>query len=243
MHPDLQNLLQDLLHGAWSPFFWASVTLGLYALARVINGWRRRWWSSPLLLAWLGCLAAGLLLQASYQEYLSGTGWLSMLIGPATIAFAVPIYDQRHLIRRHWPVLLLGITAGSIIAASSAWALADLLALPPDLTHTLETHSITTPFAMAVSEKIGGVPQLAAIATAITGLVGAVIGEILLATMKLRSSFARGAMFGMGAHSVGVAKAHELGSEEGSVASLVMVLAGLANIILAPMILALAQAI
>lgn len=234
-------LLQNLFHGAWSPFFWAAVTLGLYALARLINGWRRRWWSSPLLLAWLGCLATGLLLQASYQEYLSGTGWLSLLIGPATMAFAVPIYDQRHLIRRHWPVLLIGIAAGSSIAAASAWALADLLALPQDLTHTLETHSITTPFAMALSEKIGGLPQMAAISTAITGLVGAVIGESLLATIKLRSSFARGAMFGMGAHSVGVAKAHELGGEEGSVASLVMVLAGLSNILLAPIIAAVAR--
>lgn len=230
---------RSLLHGGSSPFFWAAVTLGLYMLARRINGWRRSWWSSPLLLAWLGCLALGLLLQASYQEYLSGTAWLSMLIGPATMAFAVPIYDQRQLIRRHWPVLLMGITVGSIVAAASAWALADLLALPQDIGHTLETHSITTPFAMAVSEKIGGLPQLAAIATAVTGLIGGVIGEILLTVLKLRSSFARGALFGMGAHSVGVAKAHELGSEEGSVASLVMVLAGLANIVFAPLIAAL----
>lgn len=230
---------QGLLRDGGSPLFWAAATLALYMLARRINGWRRRWWSSPLLLAWLGCLALGLLLQASYQEYLSGTAWLSMLIGPATMAFAVPIYDQRQLIRRRWPVLLLGITIGSTVAATTAWALADLLALPQDIGHTLETHSITTPFAMAVSEKIGGLPQLAAIATAVTGLIGGVIGEILLAVLKLRSSFARGALFGMGAHSVGVAKAHELGSEEGSVASLVMVLAGLVNIAFASLIAAL----
>jgi putative effector of murein hydrolase len=91
---------------------------------------------------------------------------------------------------------------------------------------------------MTVASGIGGIPQIAAVSTAVTGLLGAVIGDGLLKYLPLRSAFARGALFGMGAHGVGVAKAYELGQEEGSIAGLVMILAGLANVAAAPLIAA-----
>jgi putative effector of murein hydrolase len=96
--------------------------------------------------------------------------------------------------------------------------------------------SISTPFAMVVSGDIGGVPNLTAVFVVITGLFGAAAGQTLLRLLPLRSGLARGALFGMGAHGVGVAKAHEIGREEGSIAGLVMVLVGLTNVLAAPLI-------
>ncbi len=219
------------------PAFWAAVTLGVYLLARAVNQRHRRWWTSPLLLTWGGCFAAALALHVSYHDYLRGTHWLITMLGPATVAFALPIHEHRAIIRRHWPVLLVGVTAGSLIAVGSSWLLASLASLPMDLRLSLLSRSITTPFAIAVAQDIGGVPELAATCVAVTGLCGAAMGDILLKWLPIRSSFAKGALFGMGAHGAGVAKAREVGNEEGSIAGLVMVLAGLANVTAAPILM------
>jgi len=90
-----------------------------------------------------------------------------------------------------------------------------------------------------VSGDIGGVPDLTAVFVILTGICGAALGEVVLKVMPLRSSLARGALFGMGAHGAGVARAHQIGGEEGSIAGLVMVLAGLFNVMIAPLVAAL----
>lgn len=166
----------------------------------------------------------------SYGEYLRGAHWLVLLLGPATVAFAIPIYQHRQLIRQHWLILTVGVMVGSGIALGSSWLLASVLDLSPEMRASLLPRSVTTPFALAVSQRIGGAAELTASLTALTGLLGAVIGEVILKVLPLRSSFARGAMLGMGAHGSGVAKAREMGSEEGAVAGVIMIMAGLLNV-------------
>jgi putative effector of murein hydrolase len=99
-----------------------------------------------------------------------------------------------------------------------------------------QPRSMSTPFAIAVSGDIGGVPALTAIFTIITGISGAALGEVILYWLPVRSALARGVLFGMGAHGAGVAKAHQIGSEEGSIARLAMVLVGLLSVISAPFV-------
>lgn len=160
-----------------------------------------------------------------------GTHWLFLFLGPATIAFALPVYEQRRLIRKHWLILLWGVVIGSGVALSTSWALASILHFSPEVRASLLPRSITTPFAVAMAERIGGRAELTASLTAITGLVGAMLGEVVLRWLPLRSSFARGAMYGMGAHGIGVARAREMGQEEGAVAGIIMILAGLMNVL------------
>lgn len=216
------------------PLFWAAATIGFYLVARVIHGRLLRWWSSPMFLTWGLCLGLALLMHASYGEYIRGTHWIMVLLGPATVAFAVPIYEQRAIIRRYWPILAAGVAVGSAIAVGSAWVLASLLDLSPILRLSVIPRSVTTPFALAFSHDIGGVPELTATCVVLTGLFGSAIGEMLMKLLPLSSSFARGALFGMGAHGSGVAKAREVGKEEGTVAGLVMILAGLVSVGIAP---------
>ncbi|HEY5705187.1 MAG TPA: LrgB family protein [Terrimicrobiaceae bacterium] len=211
--------------------FWTLVTVGIYAAS--VRLYRRfpAWWSSPLLVTWLVCALLLASLHTTYQEYLGATSWLVVLLGPATVAFAIPIHKNRRLIRRNWLLLLIGTFVGSAIAMGSAWVLARLFRLSPELQASLLPRSITTPFAMIVSKDLGGFPELTAAFTAATAIFGAAIGEGLLVWLPLRSSFARGAFLGMGAHGAGVAKARELGEEEGTVAALIMIFAGLLNVI------------
>jgi len=216
--------------------FWSAATIAIYFGARWLNRRKPRWWTSPMLVTWFACGGLLALLHTAYRDYLSGTGWMITLLGPATVAFAVPIYDKRVMIRRHWPLLVVGVLCGSAIAIASSWLLASVFDLPPEVRRSLLPRSVSTPFAMAAAAKIGGLPELTASFTAVTGLFGAALGDILLVRLPLRSSFSRGALLGMGAHGAGVARAHELGQEEGAVAGLIMIFAGLFNVLLASIV-------
>jgi predicted murein hydrolase (TIGR00659 family) len=218
--------------------FWSAATIAFYVCARLLFGRWPRWWLSPLVFTpvLLGALALGL--HAGYQDYIGGTHWLSVMLGPITVAFALPIYEQRAIIRRHWPILLVGVLVGSSLAMLSAWALASVLGLPGDMRLSLLPRSVSVPFAVVVSSDIGGIPDLTSVFVVITGVFGGAVGEAVLKLLPLRSNIARGALFGMAAHGVGVATAHRLGREEGSIAGLVMVLAGLFNVLAAPVLAA-----
>ncbi|MEP9377688.1 LrgB family protein [Aquabacter sp. CN5-332] len=217
--------------------FWPLATIALYAASRLINKRWPRWWTGPLILTPLAVITLVCALKADYRDYMSGTHWLLVMLGPATVAFAIPIYEQRAVIKRHWPVLLVGVVAGSTIAMAAAWGMAQALGVPETVGRSLMPRSTTTPFAMAVSGEIGGLPDLTALFVMMTGISGGLIGDAMLKWLPLRSAMARGALFGMGAHSIGVAKANQLGREEGSIAGLVMILAGLLNLLAAPVIM------
>jgi len=181
-------------------------------------------------------MLVALAFHVTYREYIRGTHWLVDLHAPATVAFAIPIYEQRPLIRRHWPLLVIGVVIRSATAIASSWVLASLFGLNESLRLSLLPRSMSTPFAMTVSGDIGGVPALTAVFVVITGVVGAAVGEGLLSCLPLQSVLAQGALFGMGAHGAGTAKAHQIDREIGAIAGLVMVLVGLFNVLAAPLL-------
>lgn len=233
MNPDVLTVLSAL--------FWLATTIAAYLATRTFYRRTGYWWASPLLLAPILLLALALLLRVDYATYFAGPRWLVTMLGPTTVAFAIPIYRQRDLIRRHWKTLAVGTVTGSSVAIVSAFLLAHWLALSPELTLSLLPRSVTTPFAMDISARIGGRPELTAVFVIITGLAGATFGPMLFRVLPLRSAMSRGALLGMAAHGTGVAKAREIGDEEAAIAGLTMVLAGVLNVLVAPpLILALA---
>lgn len=227
------------MRAEWLSLSWLALTLGGYYALKPLYRRHPRWWTSPLFTVPLLLVVLGLLLGMNYPVYIRDTHWLVLMLGPATAAFALPIFRHRQLIRTHWPALLVGVLGGSAMAIASAWGLATWCGLDDAVRRSLLARSITTPLAMLVSADIGGVPELTALFVVITGVAGIALGECLLRYLPLRSALARGALFGVGAHGAGTAKAYDIGREEGSVASLAMVLAGLLNVMLAPALAAL----
>lgn len=221
---------------------WSGLTLAVYAITRHYYLKTKRWYCSPLLVSPLVLMVIMLSLHVSYRDYLQGTHWLLLMLGPVTVAFAVPIYEHRALLRTYWAVMVLGAFVGSVVSLLTAWLLARELDLSPALQLSLMPRSVTTPFAVTVSDKLGGLPDLTSAFVIITGLCGAALGNGLLRYLRLNSGIAKGASFGMGAHGAGVARAQELGQEEGTVAGLVMILAGLMNLALLPIVQAALQA-
>ncbi|BCD84646.1 hypothetical protein PSm6_10530 [Pseudomonas solani] len=217
-------------------WFWLALTLGGYLLSRWLYRRSGRYLLSPLILVPALLLAVAVPLHTGYAEYSGATHWLMLLLGPATVAFAVPIWQQRALLARHWPALSLGMLMGSTVAIASSWWLAHALALEASVSLSLVPRSITTPFAMPLAQGLGGVPELTAVFVMITGVFGALAGSLLIRWLPLRSTLARGALLGVGAHGAGVSRAQEVGREEGTVAGLVMVLMGLLNLFAAPLV-------
>lgn len=172
----------------------------------------------------------------SYQNYMGEAHWLLWLLGPATIAFAVPVYDNLAVIKRHWMSLTAGVTTAVVVAVTSSVWLARLFTLPDEIQRSLAVRSITTPFALAAAKPIGGQPELVALFVVITGVFGMAVGDALFMRLAIREGMAKGAGFGAASHGAGTARSYELGPQEGVVASLVMMLSGVMMVLAAPLV-------
>ncbi len=209
-------------------------TLAVYASSKWLYARHRHAMFSPIVFTPLLLIALVEITHISFAVYFQDTRWLTWLLGPATIAFAYPIYSQRAMIRRYPLTLAVGVVSGLVLGLASSWLLARLFSLPPELTRSLLPRSVSTPFAVSASTIWGGDKNLTVICVMITGIFGILIGDVLLARLKLRAGISRGAALGASAHGLGTTKAYELGMEEGTAASLVMVFCGIAMVLLAP---------
>lgn len=199
----------------------------------------RRWHKlllMPLVMTPMVLVALLLLTHISWQNYIGESHWLLWLLGPATLAFAVPVYENLTIIRRHWMSLTAGVITATLVAVCSSVWLARLLTLPEAIQRSLAVRSITTPFALAAAKQLGGQPDLVALFVVITGVFGMATGDVLFIRLAVKQGMAKGAGFGAASHGAGTARAYELGQEEGVVASLVMMLSGIVTVIVAPVI-------
>ncbi|PIJ50379.1 murein hydrolase effector protein LrgB [Erwinia sp. OLTSP20] len=211
-------------------------TLAVYYLNKKLY---RRWHTlllMPLVMTPLVLVALLLLTHISWQRYIGDSHWLLWLLGPATLAFAVPVYENLPLIRRHWLSLTAGVFTATLVAVLSSVWLARLLTLPEDIQRSLAVRSITTPFALAAAKQIGGQPDLVALFVVITGVFGMAVGDVLFLRLAIKQGMAKGAGFGAASHGAGTARAYELGQQEGVVSSLVMMLSGIVTVVIAPFI-------
>ena len=171
----------------------------------------------------------------SWQSYIGESHWLLWLLGPATIAFAVPVYDNFAIIKRHWMSLTAGVVTATVVAVTSSVWLARLFTLPDEIQRSLAVRSVTTPFALAAAEPLGGQPDLVALFV-VAGVFGMAVGDALFLRLSIREGMAKGAGFGAASHGAGTARSYELGQQEGVVASLVMMLSGVVMVLVAPLV-------
>ncbi|MXP54802.1 LrgB family protein [Pantoea sp. Seng] len=190
----------------------------------------------PLVMTPVVLVALLLLTHVSWKDYIAESHWLIWLLGPATLAFAVPVYENLEIIKRHWLSLSVGVLTATLVAVCSSVWLARLLMLPETIQRSLAVRSITTPFALAAALPIGGQPDLVALFVVITGVFGMAVGDVLFLRMAIKQGVAKGAGFGAASHGAGTARAYQLGQQEGVVSSLVMMLSGVVTVILAPLL-------
>ena len=222
------------------PLFGIGVTLGAYQLALALYEKTRWIFLQPVLLSMLLVIGVLLACGIDYREYRSSTEILNILLGPATVALAVPLYLNLRRIRQlFWPILIT-LVLGGIFATGACVALGYGFGAEHMILMTMAPKSVTSPIAMLVAEQIGGVAALAAVFVLITGVLGAIFGPALLTRCGVLSPEARGMALGVTAHAVGTSVALQESDECGAFAALAMSLMGVATAVFLPLAVSLA---
>ncbi|RJS91032.1 LrgB family protein [Salinisphaera sp. Q1T1-3] len=237
----MNAITQIWVYLAEQPLLWLTLTVGIFWLAQQLY---RLAGDFPLLNPVLVSVAVLVVLLLAtgtpYHEYFDGAQFISFLLGPATVALAVPLASQAATLKRLWLPIAIALTVGSLTAVLSALAIGTALGLRGEMMLSMLPKSVTTPIAMGISDQIGGSPSLTAVFVILTGIVGAAIGIPLLRVLGLRDPVAKGFALGVGSHGIGTARAFEHSDRAGAFSGLAMGLNGALTAILVPIIVWLA---
>lgn len=191
---------------------------------------------NPVLIAVLMLVSLLLATGTDYPTYFSGAQFVHFLLGPATVALAIPLYRQFQQVRKSAKAMLLAIVAGSLTASASAVGIAWLLGASERTLRSLAPKSVTTPVAMGISEQLGGLPSLTAVAVILTGIIGAMLATSTLNLLRIKDWRIRGFATGVAAHGIGTARAIQVNEVAGAFSGLAMGLNALATAILIPLL-------
>lgn len=172
----------------------------------------------------------------SYQTYFAGAQFVHFLLGPATVALALPLYRQIDSVRRSAVAILISILAGSLTAIVTAVGIAWLLGGSRDVLISLAPKSVTAPVAMGITEQLGGLASLTAVLVIVTGITGAMLGTYVLNALRIRDWRARGLAMGTASHGIGTARALQVNRIAGAFSGLAMGLNALATALLLPLL-------
>lgn len=191
---------------------------------------------NPVLIAVIALVAVLKLTGTDYATYFEGAQFVHFLLGPATVALAVPMFQQLRQLRKSLLAIGASVIAGSLTAAVSAVAIAWVLGASRETLLSLAPKSVTTPIAMGIAEKIGGLPSLTAVLVILTGMTGAMLTTYTLNLLGVRDWRARGLAIGVASHGIGTARAILVHPLAGAFAGLAMGLNGIATALLLPLL-------
>ena len=235
---DQQKLYYIWIYLQAEPLFWLTLTIGSYLIADFIY---RKSNLFPLLNpVAISVLLVSLILivfNIQYERYFDGAKFIHFLLGPTTVALAIPIYRKWDLIVSNSKAIFVSLILGSFFAIFITYVLSLQFELQEELIFSLLPRSVTAPIAMGISEIIGGIPSLTAIITLITGVIGASLGVFVFDIMKLKKMEARGFSLGLASHGIGTARAMSRDKNAGVFAAVGMGLSGLITSIIVPLFL------
>lgn len=192
--------------------------------------------ANPVLIAVTALVLFLLGTETSYETYFAGAQFVHFLLGPATVALAVPLYTQFKRVRAMWFPVLAGLVAGSLTAIVSAVMIGQLFGASPAIQLSLAPKSVTTPIAMGIAERIGGIPSLTAVLVIVTGILGALGGRWVFDLLNCRDPAIRGFAIGVASHGIGTARAFQVNEQSGAFAALAMGLNGAFTALLVPLL-------
>ncbi len=221
-----------------APLFWLTATIGAFLIADALARAAGRHPLVNTVLISVALVAALLKVSATdYQTYFNGAQFVHFLLGPATVALAVPLYRNLALVRQNLLPMAAALVVGAVVAIVSAVVVAGVLGAPHVVLVSLAPKSVTAGVAMAVSERLGGLPPLTATLVIFTGVIGAIVVTPLMNALGIRDYAARGFAAGLASHGIGTARAFTVDPVAGVFAGVAMGLNAVATPILAPLIL------
>ena len=232
---------EQRLYSIWvylqaEPLFWLTLTIGAYLVGDYC--YRRTNLFplfNPVALGIIIVSAVLLTFNVQYERYFEGAKFIHFLLGPATVALAIPIYRKWDLITANAISILSTVLLGSLFAIIITYMLAQFFMLDREILLSLLPRSVTAPIAMGISELIGGIPSLTAIITIITGIIGAAFGTFTLDLLRVKKMSARGFAIGLASHGIGTARAMSRDETAGVFAAVAMGLSGIVTALIVPL--------
>ncbi len=222
-----------------TPVFGILLSVVCYEIGILIQRKTKNPILNPLLLAIILVILVLTVFDIPKETYDLGGSYILFLLGPATVVMAVPLYRQINLLKKDWLPILVGIFVGSATSVLSVIGLARLFGVNIEIAVSMLPKSVTTAIGMEVSKEIGGVVSLTVAVIVLTGILGAVMGPFILKILGIKDEVAQGVAMGTASHAVGTSKAMELGETQGAMSGLSIGIAGLATVLIIPLVIGL----
>lgn len=221
----MNEFLQD------SVFFGVFISVVTYEIGALI---KRKWKVAifnPLLISIALIIVFLILFDVDYDTYDFGAQYLSYFLTPATVALAVPLYEQIEPLKNNWKAIIAGILSGALTSALCVLILSIVMGLDHKQYVTLLPKSITTAIGMGLSEELGGIVTITVAVIVLTGVIGNMFAEQICKLFHITDPVAKGIAIGSSAHAMGTAKAMEMGEIEGAMSSLSIAVSGLLTVV------------
>ncbi|WMS40871.1 LrgB family protein [Acuticoccus sp. MNP-M23] len=235
-----ENVNDLWVYLAERPLTWLTLTVSAYALADALARRANRHPAlNPVVIAALIIIALLAITGTDFDTYFEGAQFVHFLLGPATVALAIPLVENWATVRRAARPIAAALAAGSITAVTVAVGIGYAFGLPRDVLVSLAPKSVTTPIAMGIASTLGGIPPLTAVLVILTGIIGAVVVTPLMNALRIKDMRARGFAAGITAHGIGTARAFQVDPLAGAFAGIGMALNGAVTALIVPLFLSL----
>ncbi len=219
----MTQIINQLLY---SPFFGIALTMGAYALGVYINKKTKLIVLNPLVVAAIIIMVLLSVLNIDYYAYETGADYIAVLLVPATVCLAIPVYKKISVLKENILPVVIGCAVGAAVAITSVYILCNLFGLTDTLTKSLLPKSVTSAFGMVISQNLGGIPSVTIICILLTGIMGVLLSPFMIKIFRVKNPVARGLAIGASSHALGTTKALELGETEGALSSIAVAITG-----------------
>lgn len=220
-----------------SPLLWLTLTLVVWNLATAISvRLKRHPLANPVLISIVLLSCVLWMFDVPYEQFFAGAQFIHFLLGPATVAIAIPLFRQWQRVRNNLIPMGAALLVGSFSAVMSIVLMGKLAGLSRDVLISFLPKSATAGVAMSISSSMGGNPSLTAVLVILTGIVGAVVVSPLMNAMRITDYDARGFAVGLTSHGIGTARAFDVDETAGLFAGIAMALNAIATSLVVPLL-------
>lgn len=225
--------MHSLVH---SEIFDLALVVGTYIAATILYKKTRLSLLHPLLTSIFVIIVILEVLDIEYASFQQGSHLIHFMLGPSVVALGYVLFEQMKYLKGNVVSILTSVFVGAIVGIISVIVIGKLMGADQSLIATLQPKSVTTPIAMGISEKNGGIPSLTAVIVVAVGIFGSIVGPAVMKVLGIESRIAKGLALGASSHGVGTAAAIQLGAVEGALSGLAIGLMGIMTAILVPVI-------
>lgn len=225
--------MHSLVH---SEIFDLALVVGTYIAATLLYKKTHLSLLHPLLTSIFVIIVILEVLDIEYESFQQGSHLIHFMLGPSVVALGYVLFEQMKYLKGNVVSILTSVFVGAIVGIISVIAIGKLMGADQSLIATLQPKSVTTPIAMGISEKNGGIPSLTAVIVVAVGIFGSIVGPAVMKVLGIESRIAKGLALGASSHGVGTAAAIQLGAVEGALSGLAIGLMGIMTAILVPVI-------